>query len=218
MTYNAKEELYQYVDSLREKFSIAVGQPIDSLDLCYQNGSTDIIYHSFEADGFCGAAYAGKKKDTIILNNARSASEQNFDCGHEIIHLTKHRNLQDGIFNCFISGHQDSFLEWEANEGAAQLLVPYQDFIPRFWCYLNAPCPPQNIQGLLADYYRVSQQVINIRIESLSYEIDQYKEGTQLDCLELLSRRQRQKRGIITTSYGVLCDFALDWDSVICAD
>lgn len=65
------------------------------------------------------------------------------------------------------------------------------------------------------EHYRVTEQVINIRLNSLAYEIDQYRSGTSLDCLELLSRRQCKKRGITTSSYLALCDFSLDWNAAI---
>lgn len=72
-----------------------------------------------------------------------------------------------------------------------------------------------NIPALLATHYHVTAQVINIRLASLAYEIDQYRAGARLDCLELLSRNQRRQRGITPTCYNALCDFELDWDSAI---
>ena len=186
---------------------------INTLELCDRKISdVEIIYHAFDTSGFCGAALAGDKENTIVLNTARTENEQNFDCGHELIHLVRHRHLNNGIFNCGVK-KQNSFLEWEANEGSAQFLVPYQDFIPRFISLLSDNAP--GIQYILAEHYHVTTQVINIRMSSLAYEIDQYREGTRLDCLELLSRKQRRQRGITTTCYQALCDFTLDWDSAI---
>lgn len=57
--------------------------------------------HNFKTIGFCGAAFPGDKKDTIILNSNRSPKQLNFDCGHEIIHLIKHKEQVDGTFTCF---------------------------------------------------------------------------------------------------------------------
>ena len=192
---------------------VSYDTPINALELCTKKISdVEIVYHTFNTTGFCGAALVGDKMNTIVLNSTRSKSEQNFDCGHELIHLVRHRNKNNGIFNCTTKS-QNSFLEWEANEGSAQFLVPYQDFIPRFLNLLNLGA--SGIQYTLAEYYHVTPQVINIRLDSLSYEIDQYKEGTCLDCLEVLSRTQRIRRGITPTCYQALCDFALDWDSAI---
>ena len=214
MKNNAKEDLYIRVDQIRKNLGISsYDNPIDTLDLCmHKICDVEIICHPFDTSGFCGAAFAGDKTSTIILNSTRSNVEQNFDCGHELIHLVRHRHLNDGIFNCF-KENRNSFLEWEANECSAQFLVPYQDFIPRFTTLLNANAV--GIQSTLAEHYHVTVQVINIRMSSLAYEIDQYQEGARLDCLELLSRRQREQRGITSTCYQARCDFALDWDSAI---
>lgn len=216
MGNNAKENLYIYIDNLRKRyeFGFVSGKPVCLPDFFGNRNGIDIIYHDFDTNGFCGAAYAGPVSDTMVLNENRSLVERNFDCTHEVIHLTKHRSLNNGIFKCFDEA-QNSFLEWEANEGAAQLLVPYQDFIPRFSACLDSHHTSGTIQSELATHYFVSTQVINIRIESLSYEIDQYRNGVPIEKIELLSRRQRLARGIKSTDYSALCDFALDWDSVI---
>ena len=214
MVNNAKEDLYARVDQMRKNLGISsYDTTINTLEVCARKISdVEIIYHNFDTSGLCGAAFAGDKENTIVLNNARSEIEQNFDCGHEMLHLVRHRHLNNGIFNCF-KQDQNSFLEWEANEGSAQFLVPYQDFIPRFVALLEANTV--DIQCRLAEHYRVTEQVINIRLNSLAYEIDQYRSGTSLDCLELLSRRQCKKRGITTSSYLALCDFSLDWNAAI---
>lgn len=214
MRNNAKEDLYARIDKMRKNLNIlSYDMPVNTLWLCSNKISdVEIIYHTFDTSGFCGAAFAGEKMSTIVLNSARSELEQNFDCGHELIHLVRHRNKNNGVFNC-TTRNQNSFLEWEANEGSAQFLVPYQDFIPRFTSLLNSNT--LGIQNILAEHYHVTPQVINVRMNSLAYEIDQYRSGIHLDCLELLSRKQCRQRGITTTSYQALCDFALGWDSVI---
>lgn len=213
-----KRRLYYLVEKIRKDYGITDPPPYDAKALCTSVFGLHLDFFEIKTQKLRGMSHIPSR--SIVIDPEKSEQEQNFYCMHEIMHHTVHKNRPTKSYSCYeeTQANQDPFVEWEANEGAAQFLVPYQDFIPRFWCYLNAPRPPQNIQGLLAGYYHVSQQVINIRIDSLSYEIDQYKEGARLDCLELLSRRQRQKRGIITTSYGALCDFALDWDSAICAD
>lgn len=209
-----KAKLYEHVDFYRDLFGISFNQPIKLVDVLACDSQFDIEYCAFTTPGLCGVAMVGEKTDTTILNSKRTPEEQNFDCGHELIHLTKHRKLQDS-FNCFtkVKPQQNTFHEWQANEGSAQFLVPYQDFIPRFTNLLKTNAI--GIQYILAAHYHVTTQVINIRMDSLAYEIDQYREGARLDCLELLSRRQRKQRGITPTSYQALCDFALDWNSAI---
>ena len=213
MGNNAKENLYVYVDRVRENLGLSkYDTQVNTIEICAKRIlGIDVLYHQFNTNGFCGFALVGDKRDTVVLNESRSPIERNFDCGHELIHLLKHRNEQT-TFQCATKS-QNSFLEWEANEGAAQLIVPYQDLIPRFVKLLDAGT--KGIEGMLADYYHVTTQVIDIRIDNLAYEIDQYRYGVCIDHLELLSRRQLQTRGISPTQYRAQCAFALDWDSVI---
>ena len=209
-----KEKLYEHVDFYRDLLGLPSNQPIILVDVLAPYVQFDIECCNFKTPGLCGVAMVGAKTDTIVLNSNRTSEEQNFDCGHEFMHLITHRRLQDS-FNCFTKAkpQQNTFHEWQANEGSAQLLVPYQDFIPRFSKLLDSRA--LGIQYTLADHYHVTPQVINIRMDSLAYEIDQYRKGTRLDCLELLSRTQRRQRGITSTCYQALCDFELGWDSVI---
>lgn len=197
MGNNAKQELYQFVDSLRRHLEIPLqNHPINAFDLWNQQELFCIYQHEFDTHGFCGSAFVGNTQDTIVLNSARSKAEQNFDCTHEVIHLTKHRKQNHGIFKC-VCENQNSFLEWEANEGAAQFLVPYQDFIPKWITYSSTKlCKPFDLMHMFANYYQVSVPVIDIRLKSLSYEIDQYKKGVPLAKIELLSRNQQKTRGI----------------------
>lgn len=201
-----KEKLYRNVDLIRSSFGLSLDTPINIITLLSTLKKYDIDFHNFKTPGLCGIAMVGDKTDSIILNSNRSPTEQNFDCAHELIHLSIHRHIQDN-FNCFAKAKpkQNTFYEWQANEGAAQFLVPYQDFIPRFLsCRLHSIC---NIQEILANYYHVSEYVISIRINNLSYEIDQYSEGVPLEDIKLLSRKQREKEGIRTTCYSAVCDF-----------
>lgn len=214
MINNAKEDLYARIDKMRKNLGItSYDTPINALDLCTNRVSdVEIKYHTFDTAGFCGAAFAGSKMNTIVLNSTRSKTEQNFDCGHELVHLVRHRNKNCGVFNCFTK-NQNSFLEWEANEGSAQFLVPYQDFIPRFVDLLSFNAT--GIQSILAAHYHVTTQVINIRLDSLAFEIDQYRNGTPISHITLLSRRQQLRLGFHPTAYNAICDFSIPWDAVI---
>lgn len=212
----AKENLYHSVDSIRRGYGIPFGQAIDMVDLLGTHTEKyNINIIPFKTPGLCGVAMVGDKTDTIALNSYRTPCERNFDCGHELVHLSRHRSRQES-FNCFTSARaqQNSFLEWEANEGSAQILVPYQDFVPRFALYLNSRYM-HDIRGELAEYYHVTSQVINLRIDNLGYEIDQYLAGIPIENIELLSRTQLQKAGIRPTAYNAMCDFEIGWDSVI---
>lgn len=208
--YWNKALLYHNIDKLRQNLGVCLDQyPIDSKQLAYTCIKNLIIQEvSFDCDKICGILYKGKHSASIALNSNHSSYMQNFDCMHELVHYFFH-DVQDCQRICYDEKGgkiaQDTYIEWQANEGAAQFLVPYQDFIPRFLsCRLHSIC---NIQEILANYYHVSEYVISIRINNLSYEIDQYSEGVPLEDIKLLSRKQREKEGIRTTCYSAVCDF-----------
>lgn len=213
-----KAKLYMRVDQLRSSWGLDIGGLTNSISLVTQSPRIELEYFAFTTPGLCGVAMVGDKSDTITLNSNRTSSEQNFDCCHELMHLQLHRKLQK-TFNCFSRKKplQDSFQEWQANEGAAQFLVPYQDFIPAFVSLLpfSGPSTGVYLPGILADRYGVTTRVIEIRMDSLSYEIDQYRRGVPIDQIELLSKKQRRDRSIIPTNYAAACDFGIPWDAMI---
>ena len=73
------------------------------------------------------------KPDIILLNSHRNKIEQKIDCSHEAIHLAFHRNINCKSFNCFETAlpSQNKYLEWQANEGSAELNVPFQTLLPK---------------------------------------------------------------------------------------
>ena len=162
----------------------------------------------FKTRGLRGMSYPGTKPqpDIILLNSKRSEIEQNFDCAHELVHLTIHRNLNKQVFNCFdrsTAPNQDPFLEWQANEGAAEFFVPYKVFIPHLKeCIGNNPSKGdiEDFRHYAADLYCVPPAVIKYRIESLKYEILQYYSGISIDDLQIISKRQQERMGLYIKS------------------
>ena len=200
MTYNAKDDLYSFVSQLRKELNITK-YPINTIDICSNLGIADVVKHNFKTYGMCAAAMAGEKKNTIILNSCRSESEQNFDCGHEMIHLTKHRNTKIEIFNCFSSTKptQNGFLEWESNEGSAELIVPFHEIVNKIEEYkVDTKCGSNifDFKQKISSLFNVSLYVIELRLESLKYEIDQYLNGVPIDRIQFLSKSKQQQNGI----------------------
>ena len=162
----------------------------------------------FKSRGLRGMSYPGTKPypDIILLNSKRSETEQNYDCGHELVHLTIHRKLEKQVFNCFDSGtapKQDPFLDWQANEGSAEFFIPHKFFIPFFKeCVGNAPSRKdiEEFKRYAADLCYVPPAVIKYRIESLKYEILQYYAGSDINDLHILSKRQQERMGIYVRS------------------
>lgn len=218
--YFTKADLYSNVERFRNFFGLTTF-PINFIAFLKQFSGIKIEATPFESRALRGVLSFGDDTtdDIVLLNSNRTEIEQNFDCAHEGIHLAFHRHENRQSFQCvdIVSDKQNTYLEWHANEGAAQLLVPYQDFIPRFVELLNSTSqyPEMWIQGILAGHYGVTSQVICNRLNSLGYEIDQYRIGVPISSLEILSNRQQSQRGIHPTCYNAVCDFSLNWDSQI---
>ena len=222
--HNAKTNLYEHVSHLRDQLHVTLASyPLRLTSLQFRH-PVQIERRSFQTPGFCALAFAGEKSDTIVLNANRNSLEQNFDCGHELIHLTKHRNLKQGCFNCFDKTQptQNPFIEWEANEGAAELLVPYQLFLPALRETSNIYCRnPQKIKSALADRFRVTPTVIEYRIRSLVYEFYQYDIlGTAISQIALLSQNEIKQRHLSHLNafsyYCPDCLFPTDSAAVCC--
>lgn len=99
--HNAKTNLYEHVSHLRDQFHVTLASyPLSLTGLPFRH-PIQIERRPFQTPGFCALAFAGEKSDTIILNANRNPLEQNFDCGHELIHLTKHRQFKTGLFQLF---------------------------------------------------------------------------------------------------------------------
>lgn len=229
---NAKAELYQFIDEMRNQYALlCYCRDINSFCI---NNNIDLYVHNFDLSGFCGAAFVGKKHDTIVLNGRRNQYEMFFDFIHELIHTKKHRDLEEQAFTCF-DRKQNSFLEWEANEGAAEFLVSYRLFIPAFSelydVYENNYALWKQKYGIttitqeLADMFAVTEMIIINRIRNLSYEIDQYREGTSVNNIYLLSGNQQTMYNITPTNYSEKVSliqaqhiFEIPWDGILSAN
>lgn len=207
-----KQELYSFVDSLRKRFHLSDSAcPMDTAAFCRGQESIELVYHPFTTSGFCAAALLGEKTDTIVLNARHSKEELNFDCGHELIHITKHRGVGISSFHCFdtLKPKQDPFLEWEANEGAAELTVPYRSFLPSLlqaYPNLRTWQDMDFLRYRLSQAYHVTETVIALRMESLKYEFYQYLSGIPLEQIQFLSRRQLKQQGVSVCSLNELED------------
>lgn len=212
MIYETKKGLYNFVNKVRHSMGLSTCERgIDLCKFCMDNPKIKIDFAPFTSDSIRG--FSIPKENIIVLNASRNELERNFDCGHEFIHLTKHKSFNFPTFTCLdeiLHPRQDSYLEWQANEGAAELLVPYKDFIPTF-CKGIKDCKSyqdyEALKKILAFSYKVPYRVIHLRIENLKYEIYQYEKGVGIDDLEILSRTQLGKKGIYVLSYNLKFDF-----------
>lgn len=216
--YYTKELLYNVIHVHKMKTGLSINEyGFDMIELC-NNVGIKIDSVPFKTKALRGMAAIGRgyKKDVILLNTERNSIEQNYDCGHEFIHLRIHRDLRQETFHCIDSSYQanqDPFIEWQANEGAAEFIVPYISFIPLVIKCRNDMKTSSDIisfKEYAANIYNVSRQVIGFRLESLKYEIDQCLNGADVRNIKLLSAAQQKRSGIHVRSINDLETDMLD--------
>lgn len=123
----------------------------------------ELQYWEFSSSAICGILYLGDVLSTVILNKKRDIKGQNFDLMHELVHYWFHPK-HDGM--CI---YDDKILrrtgrEWQANEGAAQALMPEDLFIRKFY----------EVDGdlnKLSDMFFVGRWAVNFRINNLKKKI-----------------------------------------------
>lgn len=146
----------------------------------------------FKERKICGILYKGENSTSIALNNKRSDKGRNFDCMHEVVHYWLHEN---NYFYC--NENSNEYFEWQANEGAAQFLMPYQIFIPKFvdvfnefyrtYKKLDKNSIAKKTYEHLSWVFNVGKTAAENRTKSLQGEILQYCESETLNGLNILS-------------------------------
>lgn len=165
--YISKNDLYDTVDKKIRSLGITYNNyPINSISLAKGIKDNIIIeYHKFKSFSICGMLYKGDNISTIYLNSLRSGKGHNFDCMHELMHYWFH-DSQD-IICCDKSISQHKGREWQANEAAAQALMPVELFLQKYHEYSG------NISKL-SDFFNVGETSIEYRIKNLKNEISKY--------------------------------------------
>lgn len=202
--YFTKSQLYEAVSKVKEQFHLDEPEFRLNFLLAYNKITRlTVRTHPFKTPGLRGMAQMGQdisEDDIIILNSTQDTNEQRFSCSHEFLHLVFHRDEKRPVFRCFdkVRPGQNSFYEWHANEGAAELLVPYKKFIPRY-VELAREQARKPFSGVvikpLAEEFGVSECVITHRIDNLNYEICRYLEGIDLEEIVPLSQNQLRQMG-----------------------
>ena len=182
--------------------------PFNVFEICSALKRTDIRTCPFTTKGLRGiATIANNPSDIncILVNSNLSFVEQNFHGIHELIHIVTCPKNSGQTFSCFetVKPNQNSYIEWVANEGAAELLIPYRKLLP-----IIKKKYPALIQDLgtysfceeYADVFSVTPTVLQHRIDSLKYEISQYISGTDIDSIQILSKKAQENRGIYIKS------------------
>lgn len=211
MQYITKAKLYAMVERLRTHLDVSFSSYPLSVPSILSNERYRVQVESgpFKTKGLQAMVkinFDEKGTALIMLNDYRCKDEQNFDCAHELIHIAYHQCTGAQSFQCYEKAlpTQNPYLEWQANEGGAELLVPYRLLLPRIKAndnmILSGWSEIYRLKEKLAEDFGVSMGVINIRFESLRYEIDHYLNGTPIEKIELLSHNQQKQRGIVVKS------------------
>lgn len=205
--YYSKDGLYREISKLKTFLGLSESDYGFDLVKILSNSGFLLDQIEFQTKGLRGMAIVGCSKgdDVILLNSKRSRDEQNFDCGHEMVHLALHRSLNQKTFNCFdrLQAEQNPFIEWQANEGAAEFFIPHRILIPMIGdCYksLNTYMDIEYFKTEMSNIFNVPSAVMKYRIENLKYETEQYLCGIPLNDIEILSTRKQAERHINVTS------------------
>lgn len=182
--YIDKLSLYQSIESIRSQFGFSF--PLCPYQIVENLRDVDLISHRFDSDKAAGVLLRGEKS-IIILNSKRGIRSQRFTLTHELVHYFMHGSVMH--FMC--DTVSKSPLEWQANEGAAELLMPYRYFLQD----IKNISSFHGISSLkmvfaLAEKYQVSTAMIRNRIESLTYEINQYMRGVKMEDIVITSRKK----------------------------
>ena len=181
---NARAALYRRIDGIRSAWN-AGSRHFDAFCIARSLAGVKLREARFSTPAFRGLLVTSpdKARAIIVLNSLRSEEEQMFDLTHELVHYALHPPTTD-------SGLYDPGFEWEADEGAAELLLPYRDFLSFY----------KNIRSLyiadedravraLAKEFSVTPGMVKTRLLSLSPEIAQLEAGTPIENIHPLPRR-----------------------------
>ncbi|HIS68836.1 MAG TPA: ImmA/IrrE family metallo-endopeptidase [Candidatus Gallacutalibacter stercoravium] len=200
---NVRKALYQGVSALRRQCGISFADyPLSVPMLCQKQLGIPVGYLPLRTPGLKGMAsfgggcgYAG---DVILINSRQGLRERNFICAHELMHLTFHRREPGYSFTCYEAppSGKSAYLEWQANEGAAELLVPARLLLPIIGQAFGGLRDWRDFERFKQDTasrFGVAPTVISYRYESLRFEISQYLSGVPLHHIQLLTRRQKAR-------------------------
>lgn len=198
MKFISKAALYGEIDRIRAENGVL--GPLDPYALARRHGIKISVYE-FDSRRLSGVLMRGKRRAEIVVNSSRCAEARRFAVAHELVHYFLH----DGTEFMCLEDSGVTALEWQANEGAAELLLPYRDFLSFY----------KNIRSLyiadedravraLAKEFSVTPGMVKTRLLSLSPEIAQLEAGMPIENIHPLPRRAAAPRK--KPSIDVLCE------------
>lgn len=206
INFLTKEDLYVLIDFIRNNFNINENETFNVPKFCKDNFNDIIEYDFLKLNDTKIGGFLIKNnfpdKSYIYVNSSKEPLSNIFDLTHEMIHFLLHPENRKYYISSFLCD-TDNF-EWQANEGAAELLVPYKRFIPSFVKNIKNCNSKNDYDSLLlffSQIYKVSTAVLEYRIAGLKYEIHQYENGIDINDIELLSKKAQEERKIFIPSY-----------------
>lgn len=119
--YLSRAELYGRLDAIRTSLGVSPAEPADPFRLSALTGCR-VGLRSFDGN-VGGMLLYLPDGPLVLLNAARPLESRRFSLAHELVHLWLHPKRPPGQ-------PQDVRREWQANDGAAELLIPYRALNP----------------------------------------------------------------------------------------
>jgi Zn-dependent peptidase ImmA (M78 family) len=209
-----KEELYSDIEHYRQALGLTGKETLNNaIELCERH-NCKVGLLPFTTRGLRGMSCVDPNgPDIIMLNINRPRCENNFVCIHEALHIVRHKKYGGMSFRCYddVKKSQNPFWEWEANEGAAELLMPYKTFIPDLVSrYIDCDPDPwdyaeymNNIIVPLGNEYYATETMVDYRINNLKYEIAMYCSCGDMKFVKPVSKTKQLENNIHMERYGV---------------
>ena len=186
MESNCRVCLYGQIAALRRCWHIR--DPFDPFLIADTLPGVELYETPFASAGLRGLLVTSHDKSgaRIILNARRSAEEQMFDLSHELVHFALHPPTDT------VHGYSP-FMEWQANEGAAELLLPRTlllHLLAETRERIRSPYDASRLIQSLARRQGIRESVIRWRVWSLRQDAALVLAGTDPDCIPLLPQRR----------------------------
>lgn len=126
-----RRELHTFISGKRAEYGLTAADiPVEPTELAACHGRTLVVeYAPFVSRKLRGMMCKGPVS-LIMLNARHGPEERRFGLAHELVHFwcdEEDRALYTGPLS---RSPETAFREWRANEGAAELLVPREVFVP----------------------------------------------------------------------------------------
>lgn len=182
----SRSELYRAADNIRAELFIKGSEPLVELAMAaYGSYGTETYTAPFRTERICALSSPGEP-DVILLNRNKPEPVLRFAMAHELIHTRLHRDIPCAFLIEDPLASRDPVLEREANDGAAELLLPWREIVPLMAEYrvsLGNNCYGAFCARICAAK-RVSRKVAEIRARELWHVMQVYIASRSFDKAE----------------------------------